>query len=429
MPKNARRAKTRAQTNNTEKRSLDRFGCALRARTGTICIDWRGLNITKAVNAGIFTALVYYKTESGPLVLLACEVSPERPLPRYFYLPLDLTNEVHRKYISRFVELGEIKFRFVADKQTFERIHRLSADVRRRTSEVYEAALRDWETHEKKRYDFDGTLRFLERHIRMPMLLDRILQKDNLSEITQKTEDAMKLVPVENADLACRIAGDAARALVPYYRANGETLFEKFNAARLGLTCLIDLRRSFEGDPEGLKQFVVRGLAVTFSRQELESIDGFLKIVISLFGLPFKDTSPSPSEVTPKVPQLPPELVHLFQSMTSSIPKDAPVKLFELIGLPVGGKPGRPRRDYSREYELRVSGSKWSEITRQVLAETPVLQAEFGAADYNLLSYEARERLQNRIRQGVRTYAERTGKAIPSEVETPNSVSPKPEGG
>jgi hypothetical protein len=90
------------------------------------------------------------------------------------------------------------------------------------------------------------------------------------------------------------------------------------------------------------------------------------------------------------------------------------------------GQPGRPAKDYSREYEWKKTQS-WSQVTRRSLIENPEIREEFSGRTYDSLTLEERQHLTNRIREGVRNYAERNKKPFPIESTTakPNRKSAK----
>jgi hypothetical protein len=145
-----------------------------------------------------------------------------------------------------------------------------------------------------------------------------------------------------------------------------------------------------------------------------------VKVVVSLSKLPFTEQSSTQTESTPTIPQAPKGLATLVQSMSSGISQDGAIRFLELIGLEIGGKAGRHRKDYSREYDLKMSGS-WTQVARQALAEREELQTEFGSRDYDSLDFRQQHLLRNRIRQGVRKYAKLSNKPLPSEAELSDS--------
>jgi hypothetical protein len=174
----------------------------------------------------------------------------------------------------------------------------------------------------------------------------------------------------------------------------------------------------FADSAEGLAKFVRNALA-TLSRQQLDALAQLVALIVALYKLPFKESSEhkqqqSASTSIPAIPELPVGLATLVQSMAASgISKDTASKFFDSIGLEVGGKPGRPAKDYSREYELKASGLSWTKVASQVLEENAVIREEFAGRNFQSLTFQERENLTNRIREGVRSYAERAGKPFP----------------
>jgi hypothetical protein len=396
-----------------ESTNLARFGCTLKERTGVFDIDWKGKRSAQAANANIFACLGCVRTIHGPVVLLAFEISCARPLPTYCYFPFDLKRKGHREYVSRLIKTGDIRLSLPTGKGTRKRTHQLTPYLRFRASEIYKQGLQACESIEPAKYDFDNDLRLMERHVRIPELLNRLLLEDTVREISEKTEAAINAVPNENRELARDSVNAAAEAFLPYYRTHSQTFLENLRLARLGSTCALDLHRVFAANPEGLTKFLSDTLAAALPKNQLRALRELVTLVVSFSKLPFKEQS-SRSESMPTMPEAPPELADLFQMMSESgITKDAASRFFELLGLEVGGRPGRPPKDYSREYELKASGLSWPKIARQSILENAEIRDEFGGRDFDSLNFQERESLTNRIREGVRSYAERVGKPFP----------------
>ena len=303
-------------------------------------------------------------------------------------------------------------------------MHQLSPYLRGRSADGYAEALQELESIEPDKYDFAKALLLLEHHVRIPELMQRILVEESIRETSEKIDKMVQTVPNENREAARNCIREVAEPFLSYYRNNRNQFLENLQDARRGSTLVLDFHRIFVDKPEALNAFLSDALAVSFSRQELVKLSDLLKFFVSLTKLPFKEQSPSapsPADSKPSVPELPAGLGALAQLMAASgISKESACKFLELMGLKVGGKPGRPVKDYSREYELKASGLSWTEVARKSLRENPEFCEEFGKRDFQSLTFEERENLKNRIREGVRNYAERAGKPFP--IETVESV-------
>jgi hypothetical protein len=407
---------------NREKLNLQRFGCTLKESTGVFLVDWKGKRAAHALSANIFARLACFRTRTAPIVLLALEISSVRPLPLYFYFPFDLKSKAHRKCLSHLTSTGEIRLHLLNGKRPCKRTHRLTPYLRERASEIYAEALQVCESIEQNKYDFNSGLQFVEHHVRIPQLLNRVLLEDTVRVISDRIEEAIQAAPNENRELARKSVRAAAEAFSPYYRNNRTAFLETLYAAQLGSTCVIDLHSLFADNSEGLAKFLTDVLGATLSRQQLGALAELVGLVVASSKLPFKELAElkeqlSTTELTPRIPEPPSGLTSLVQFMgASGISKDTASKFFELIGLEVGGKPGRPTKDYSGEYEAKASGLSWTKVASKSLRENPEFREEFGERDFQSLTFEERETLKNRIREGVRTYAERTGKPFPIET-------------
>jgi hypothetical protein len=402
-----------------EKQSLNRFGCILKENTGVFLVDWKGKREVHALSANIFACLACIQTIAGPIVLLVLEISQVRPLPHYFYFPFDLKSKTHRKWLSRLTSTGAVRLSLITGKRSCNRTHQLPPYLRLRASEIYAEALQQYESLEHDKYDFNHALQLMERHVRVPQLVHRVFLEDTLREMSERIEEAIKAVPSEDKARADDIVRMAAEAFGPYYRSNRKTLLDNLHAAQFGLTCIIDMHRMFVDNPKGITKFLSDTLAAALPRQQLDVLAELVAFVVAASKLPFKAPAEhkeqaSTTALVPTIPELPAGLATLIQSIPASgISKDTASKFFDLIGLEVGGKPGRPTKDYSREYELKASGLSWGKVARRALEDNPEIREEFGGRTFQSLSFQERTNLTNRIREGARTYAERSGKPFP----------------
>lgn len=401
-----------------DKLNLEHFGCTFKEREGVFYVDWRGKSLSKGSKGDIFACLGKVDTEVGPVLLLAFEISAVRPLPHFCYFPFDLTNEAHSRFLSNFTQTGEIKLCLFAGSRTVERTHQLSPYLQLRATEQYEEAVQNLAKHGRSAYDFEGAVRELERWVRIPQFLDHFFSVDDLAEMTKRVEKAVQLVPNERREAARRIVGETMETFRPFYENNRKAVLENIRRIRAGLLFLLDTNRLFVGNSRGLAELLADGIASSFSPEDLENLDALATILVSLPTV--LSTLLSTSEAEPELPaefslpRVPAGVPELIQSMAArKFGFESVKKLFELLGLEVGGKAGRRPRDYSREYDWKVSGKSWRQVTMLSLQENPETREEFGGRDFDSLKYEQQEALMNRIRQGVKSYAERAGKSLP----------------
>jgi hypothetical protein len=404
-----------------EKANLDRFGCTFQARKNMFCVDWRGRTADQASRTEIFANLGSLETKAGPLLVLAFEISVLRPLPSYCYFPFDLTNQAHLKYIAQLTQTGEIKLCFVIGKRVLYRSHLLGAYTRLRAAELFAGAQQSLEKYGVGAYSFETALRLLERGVRIPEFVEHLISENDFSEILKHVRQEAQTVPAEKLELARQIVQQALRSFQPHFEKNKQFLLGNWFDMRRGLLGLADLHRLFANNAEhSLPEFLSDAIAATFSQEDLDKLKGWVQIGgLLLLLLPaLAKTAPEPQDPM-TMPQLPLGLNDILAPLAEGrgISQDSLRRLAELLDFPIGGKPGRPTKDYSQEYELKMSGSSWMEVARQALAGRPELQAELGGREYNALDYSVQERLRNRIRQGVIGYAKRTGKPLPSEAE------------
>ena len=356
------------QITSSDKVDFERFGCVF--HNGTFLINWKDKNPSLATNAAIYACLGLFKTNSGPIVFLGFEISAVRSLPSYYYYPFDMNNRAQRAYLSRLTKQGEIRFQFLTSKGVSTRKHCLTPYLRSRAAEILAETMQQWEIIGKERYDFDEAFKLMEHHLRIPALLNRLLVHETVNELSQKIAEAIKTVPQENRELANITVNKAAEAFTQYYRNNRNEVLEFIRYAPLALTCISDLHRIFADNPRALTEFLRDALGASFSKNELERLDELVTVAVAFLSFFRVEDAHAESASFGSVPVLPTGLSHQLQSMKiSGISKEAAIRFLALIGLETGGRAGRPTKDYSREHNLKASGSSWPEVTREAFLE------------------------------------------------------------
>lgn len=342
--------------------------------------------------AEVFARLVAIQTKAGLVMLLAMEISASRILPQYCYFPFDPTDQKHRAYLSDIVSHGEIRLSFYTGRRFFFRSHTLDSFLRKRASEIYMHAVN---TVSETRFEcnFELSLQEIERWVRIPHLLAHILSGTDLTEIAERVEEAAHNVPDGKKTVGRRLAQDAVEKLAPYYERHRAALFDKLALLRSGLLYLEDIERTFTHDSVRLTQLFGNALASTFSDSDLEKANTGLKFLSAL--LPAMKSSGEPA------------------APTGGISQDSLNRFLELLGIKIGGTAGRPVKDYSKAYDLKASGFSWRKVSRQIFDDDSELRTEFGVDVHEKLSFEQKQKLSNRIREGVRSYAKRAGLVFP----------------
>ena len=407
----------------SELQCLNRFGCSYRSRNGSFFIDWRGKSVDAASKARILATLTYLDSEAGPLVCLVLEISPTRPVPQYFYFPFDLSKPNHRDCLAKLVETGELSLLFVTETKTLKREHRFSPAVLSRAKHLYSRASERFEEHKAAGYDFQLALVHLERWLRVPDCFSYLLSDEDFAEIQSRVTDAAALIPNEQRERVHNIIARARKQFEPFYLKNEDQLIENLHLLRRGLVFIFDMRRMSANGQSEILDFVADGIASTLTQAEIENLDRWVRALSLLPAI--SSTFRSESGVTAlrsvMLPLLPKEIVGIVELVAArgGISPGSLKNLAELFGMTVESKPGRPQKDYSREYEHKISGATWTEVARRAVAERADLRKEFQGIDYESLDYVHRDQIWNRVRQGVRSWARHAGKPLPSDVEAP----------
>jgi hypothetical protein len=185
-----------------------------------------------------------------------------------------------------------------------------------------------------------------------------------------------------------------------------------------GTLYISDLHRTFANNPSGLTEFLSVAIAASLSHSELENLDEWSKLSVSLLKLvsrPGSVPEASPSKIIPTLPAgIGTHLRALFESRRIS--QQSLKKLAERLGFEVAGTPGRAPRDYALEYVWKASGLSWTRVATRALLEDSEFREEFGGREFIVLDLREQEALKHRIREGVKSYAMRAGKPLPPKL-------------
>lgn len=398
-----------------QERDLDRFGCTLDGKTVAICVDWRGKRVDAASKSRIIACLCRLDVALGPLLFfLAVEVSSVRPLPHYCYYPFDLKKGTHRKFLARLVDTGEIKFSFISDGREIQRIYNLSPYLHTRAKEVYSAILHYQNAGGIEAYDLERGIHHLENGVWLPKYFERFSLESEVQDVIQKLKKSAGSVPQAKKEVAKEIVAEGSAILKQFCENNTGTV-RMIGLVRPIMVFIENLQVMYFDNTQEMIVLMTDLLAGNESDEELKNLGELLKILRPLAAISSSAQSGQGSAKPADLPKVPAELPGVIELMVA---KGASwhllERLFELLGVRVTSLPGRPVADYSREYENKVLGkNSWSEVARQALEDKPELRNEFGGRGWDALHHSEREKVRNRVRQGVTTYAKRMGKPLP----------------
>lgn len=406
-----------------DQKNIARFGCTFLAKRNIICIAGSAIRENAARSANINARLIQTEWDTGPLLCLAFEVSWSRALAQYCFLPLDLTQTQHKRFLARLLEKGKIEL-LLGEAGEVTHVHELPPYQRKGMEEIFNKTILQSDQFPSQIYDFDQSVRQFEQRARLVDYFQYIATDPELRQvITLCSEAAAKAAP-EVRTQAAMIANELLRTFQPKYEFVNREFLAKIPRARVGLLFMHDVHRHFQGDIEGFSRFLTDIIAAHTPKEDYRKLETAALLFKLLFRL-IDDVKPdgAQKDVGALEADFREIIARLAEGQGVSI--NALINLVSGVGIPLGGKPGRHARDYSREYEWKASGLSWTEVTRKSLAENPDMCAEFGGRDFDSLDFRQKEALKHRIEIGVKSYADRVGKPFPIEVlqRTPQKIS------
>jgi len=391
-----------------DKRSLARFGCVFLPLENVICIPWRG-DPDSARLANISAHFISSQCTQSQLLCLTLEVSRTKALAQYCFVPFDLGDKTHLKYLDRLFESGKIDLRFLTDSEHFTRTHATANHQLGAIRDLYSAALAQSGNFGHDKGAFDRAVSEFERKNR---LVDFFRYAFTDSDIRRTIEaikqKASKATPEEKA-----YGGKLAERLLELFRTRPEgyvaSFLQKTSPFSQALVVATDLQKYFDKDLGSFAQFLTDSIVAHTPKennQELEVLIPLLALALSLLDRLEEYSKEQASDAQQAV----------FRGLISKVSSQGwsfeTVKRFlSVVGFS-GGTPGRPLKDYSNELALWSAGKKWREVAEYNLQNDPDTRGEFGARTFQQLGANERSTLIHRVRIGVTAFATRTGKSM-----------------
>jgi len=397
-----------------DKLNLMRFGCTLQHRQKRLCIRWTDER-EKALTAPILARLTHTKLPSGPLLSLACEISPTRPLARYCYFPFDLENLGQRNYLSSLGETGRLVVVFLVRGREVVRDYQFSSARCNRINRIVAEVSEALKTCDPAIYKFSTVVDEFEKTVRLSWYFDRAFSEHEFAELLETAKKKAEEVSSQRRALARQIMTSFMDVLRDQYGDFMPKNIEKLDTPRMGLLLLFDLHREFGSDYERIAEFLADIMAVGVEEEVLNKGLDWPSRLKSLLQLADQAGSAPQAEQERVTSDLGIALAKIFANLKTG--RALSLTMLQNLLLPLRplltAQPGRPSKDYSREYEWKASRLSWTEVAAQHLRENAETRAEFGGRDFEYLNSEEKEKLTSRIRAGVTSFAERMGMQIP----------------
>jgi len=400
---------------NRHRLSLARFGCAFLPRENVICISWENSGKDQALSASIEARAIYHNSARVPLLALAFEISIAKARTFYCYFPFDVYNQEDKRYLSGVLNSGRLQLCFLTDTGPVLRTHELLAYQRVKAAELYGTAISEAEKPDRAEENFSRAITEFEENVRLVDCFQRVLSNAELKRLAASLKAQAALIPPEQKAQVEKVVTELLGAFRSRYESILRGHIQQLPTYHRAFLLMSDFVRTFDGDFCGFAEFMSDACAVKASEKDLREL-GALASIAELVLEMIESLKGSSGQAEPQmVPQLP-GVVDEIKTRTRDgrgIPIDLLKDLFECFGLSVGGKPGRIPKDYSREYEWKRSGLSWAKVAEKSLQENPETREEFGGREFSSMTFEERENIRHRIREGVRSHAIRTGKPFP----------------
>jgi hypothetical protein len=368
-----------------------------------------------ALAAPVIAKVVFVDCPSGPLVCLALEICTRRSLPSYCYWPLNLRKHSDIKFLYSLAHTQQLQLRFVLRKGAIPRecgfADTRCRQIERRCNETVDAL----KTCEKP-YQFVRVVAEFETIYRVPQFFERQASESELSSVMDSIRTDAENLSGDKRALAHQIVHGCADILRTHWGDDLRKQIEAFPSIRAGLLLLSDIQQWFGDDYYGFASFFADCLAVNTKEEVLRKgsdwppkLEALVKAIKKMGLVPQAEQTNVWSDV-----------FIAFSEVLADLQsgRDLSVSMLQGVFRPLRpllpGQVGRRPKDYSREYDWKHSMS-WTQVARKSLTENPDIRDEFGARTFDSLSLEEQQALTSRIREGVRSYAQRTGKPFPIE--------------
>ena len=395
-----------------DKSNLARFGCAFSARDNLVLINWPEEKHGQAGAANILASLVYAPCTNGPLLCLAFEISPTKALPHYCFLPFDLANESHKQYFSVISTQRKIELRFLAGSHRVTRTHEIPPSRCAKMIEIYRSAMTELEKFPPQAYHFEHAVTEFEQSVRLPDQFQYVLTESELRQAVTLCKEKAATVSLDVRIQANNLVNELLDVFRPHYEDFSRGFIDQIPTFRRNVLFGLDLHNYFGNDDHAFAQFLSDAIAGHLPQDmypQAREQALVLKAMLTMFANTNEGTDDK--EQGGLGPDLLSALSRIAEGRALSI--KTVTTLLPSIGIPVGGEPGRTPKDYSAEYALKALGKSWAAVAEYHLKNDSDIRTDFSGRTYDQLSFEEKAKLKHRVREGVRSFAKRTGRPFP----------------
>src|SRR5260370_4728509 len=223
-----------------------RFGCAFLPKRNLVCIPWQHDQQT-AGSANIIVRFIFTQWPTGPLFCLAFEISRSKALAHYCFVPFDLRNKTHTKYLSSVFKQGKVELCFLTDLGQVPHIHEIPPLRCAEMMNLYTTAMVHLKTFPDERYDFDRTVSEFEQKIRLVDFFQYAVTDSDLRQLIAFFKAGATKVAPEDRAQAAKLTDELLGIFRPRPEGYLRDLIEKLSSSKRGLLFLSDLHTHFHG--------------------------------------------------------------------------------------------------------------------------------------------------------------------------------------
>jgi hypothetical protein len=373
------------------------------------------LSREQALAATVLVGSTHQQCVSGPALCLALEISPTRALPRYCYFVLNLVDSADMDYLSSLSAGNRLSINFLGRDFEVAKHHELTSpeceELRNSLSKAKSAL-----STTKLPYNFAKITEEFETIVRIPHLFERMVSEAEFARNLPLIDSQREKIPPEKRALGRALVRESADSLRSHWEGHLKKSIAGLPQYRDSFTLLMDIRRIFANDYDGFINFLGDAVALNTDQERLIELKKWTRHAGSILKLLNLGDSASPDKKGRALRDLGEAALALLNLVRKG--RGLSLSMLQTLIPPLKpllpSQPGRPVQDYSCEYEWKKSMS-WTHVTRRSLAENDDIREEFQGRSYETLRVEQQQSLVNRIREGVRSYAKRTGKPFPIE--------------